>query len=66
MVRIVDERILSDSKRIIEAYGLSTDTKPTSKVANGSFFCEVNTGDVYAFDETSSEWNKVMALGGGS
>ena len=50
-----------------EYAGLSTDTpKPTEAVATGSLFLEVDTGDVYAYDEHGEEWNKVCALGGGS
>ena len=50
-----------------EFSGLSTDTpKPTDTVATGSLFLEVDTGDVYAYDETNEEWNKVCALGGDS
>lgn len=47
-----------------ELAGLSTDTKPTEKISTGSLFLEVDTGDVFAFDEASSEWKKVCALGG--
>lgn len=51
-----------------EAYkefaGLSTDTKPTENVTTGSLFLEVDTGDVYAYDEAGGEWNKIASLGG--
>ena len=50
-----------------EYAGLSTDTKPTEDVTTGSLFLEVDTGDVYAYDETDSgEWNKIASLGGGN
>ena len=42
-----------------EYAGLSTDTKPTEGVATGSVFLEVDTTDVYLYDEASEEWNKV-------
>ena len=49
-----------------EFYGLSTDTKPTdtltasgAKIVNGSIFVEVDTGDLYLYDEENSEWNKI-------
>lgn len=41
-----------------EWYGTSDETKPTDRVATGSKFTEVDTGDVYRFDETSGTWYK--------
>lgn len=38
----------------IEAFGLSTDTKPTN-AATGSKFTEVDTGKIYLFD-SESDW----------
>lgn len=35
--------------------GLSSDTKPTD-CPNGSTFLEMNTGKVFAFDETGKQW----------
>lgn len=52
MVRIVEEKIIDKNKRYIEAYGLSTDTKPTELLITGSVFIEVNTGSAYFWDET--------------
>lgn len=50
-----------------EYAGLSTDSKPKERVMTGSLFLEVDTGDVYAFDETSTgTWGKIAALGGDS
>ena len=37
-------------------YGLSTDTKPTEGVGNGSAFIEMDTSKVYFFDAGNSEW----------
>lgn len=37
-------------------YGLSTDTKPTDGVGNGSAFLEMDTSKVYFFDAGNSEW----------
>lgn len=31
-------------------YGLSTDSKPTTGVGNGSIFIEINTGKAYFFN----------------
>ena len=65
MVRITVHQQLTENKSYIEAAGLSTDTKPAAGIATGSLFLEVNTGDVYAFDETDvGEWNKIASLGG--
>lgn len=67
MVRVIVDRLLTGGRHYIEAAGLSTDSKPTANAATGSLFLEVDTGDVYAYDETSSgTWNKIAALGGGS
>ena len=37
-------------------YGLSTDSKPTEGVGNGSAFIEMDTSKVYFFDAENSEW----------
>ena len=68
MVRITKARdVVTGRKMYIEYAGLSTDTKPTdAHIATGSLFLEVNTGDVYAYDEAGTTWNKICALGGGS
>lgn len=46
-----------------ELRGLSTDTKPTTingyKIGNGSVFIEIDTQDVYIFNETTQEWTGV-------
>lgn len=36
--------------------GLSTDTKPTANIPNGSRFLEMDTGKVYMFDQTNLTW----------
>ena len=62
MVRNIVEKTFVGSKKYIETFGLSTDDKPTAGIVTGSKFTEVNTGDVYLFDETSSgTWTKVAA-----
>lgn len=38
--------------------GLSIDTKPSGTGLNGSIFYEIDTGDVYIYDETNSLWRK--------
>lgn len=67
MVRTIKWEYLLDNsgKKYCELSGLSTDEKPTGgELATGSLFLEVNTGDVYAYDEDGTEWNKVASLGG--
>ena len=46
-------------KYLVEVACLSTDTKPTDDVVTGSLAMEVDTGDIYAFDEVSEDWNKI-------
>lgn len=41
-----------------EYYGLSTDEKPISNNLNGSFFYEIDSGDLYVYDEEGSSWIK--------
>lgn len=41
----------------VEGSCLSSDIKPTD-VANGSTLIEMDTGDVYQFDEENSSWLK--------
>lgn len=49
--------------QVREFYGISTDTKPGSSfqgepVPNGSLFFEMDTGDVYLYNEAASAWVK--------
>ena len=43
--------------------GLSTDTKPTTGVANGSVFIEMDTSKVYMFNAASGEWVEIGGSG---
>ena len=47
------------SKNRVEGECLSTDTKPTTDIANGSILIEMDTGDIYMFNETAGAWIKV-------
>lgn len=49
----------SAGKVLIEAACLSTDSKPTTGIANGSLCLEMDTGKIYAFNETASAWVEV-------
>ena len=44
--------------------GLSTDSKPTD-AGNGAEFREIDTGDIYYFNEAGSTWVKWTGSGGG-
>lgn len=65
LVRIITRKLQNDDVNYVELAGLSTDDKPLI-YATGSLFLEVDTGDVYAYDEEGGEWNKIAELGGGS
>lgn len=39
-------------------YGLSTDTKPTEDVENGTSFIEIDTSKIYFFDAEAQTWNE--------
>lgn len=62
MIRAIIVQAHTETKDYVEYFGLSTDTKPTSGIVTGSKFTEVDTGDVYLFDETGNgTWTKVKA-----
>lgn len=49
--------------QIVELRGLSTDTKPTEiggiKVGNGSIFVEIDTGNIFLYDQENEEWKAI-------
>lgn len=49
-------------KALIEWYGLSTEDKPEVGIAMGSLAFEVDTGKIYAYNETAEEWVEEMSL----
>lgn len=60
MVRIIEQRTIEGNNNYIIAAGKHTDSKPVGGLITGSLFLEVDTGDVYAYDESSSgTWNKI-------
>ena len=63
MIRSISERIVADGM-LMEAYGLSSDTKPTDGLVTGSKFIEVDTGIEYLFDEDSGTWTAMNAGNG--
>ena len=42
-----------------EYRGLSTDTKPTENITNGSVFVEIDTGKLYMYDLDNELWKEV-------
>lgn len=54
-----------DNNVLIDAACLSTDTKPTTGIANGSKCIEMDTGKTFMFNEEDSEWEELPSSGGG-
>ena len=62
MIRKLVDRYFSEDDKYVEMFGLSTDEKPKDNLVTGSKFTEVDTGDVYLFDEEGNgTWTKVSA-----
>ena len=61
MIRTLVDRMFNEDDHYKEMFGLSTDTKPTDGLITGCKFTEVDTGDVYLFDEIAETWAKVSA-----
>lgn len=38
--------------------GLTTDTKPVTGVENGTVILEIDSGDVFFFDQENAQWVK--------
>ena len=52
-----EDQMVSIVNSIMTKYvGLSTDTKPTEEIDNGSSFYEMDTGATYYFDADSETW----------
>lgn len=66
--KIEKSKIEEVNKFLVELRGLSTDNKPTvletgANIENGSVFIEIDTGDVYLYDEKGTEWDPVVEAG---
>lgn len=64
LYKIENTHIKPDADYIsVEFRGLAQDEKPTEyngkKIANGSSFVEIDTGNVYLYDIESEEWKEV-------
>lgn len=54
MITEINHKIMPDGKRYSQFVGISTDTKPTTGVSNGSSFYEMDTGFTSYYDATES------------
>lgn len=50
---------------IANLFGSSLDDKPMTGYANGTTFVEVDTGDIYLWDEDNEMWTSISGGGGG-
>ena len=55
-MRITEQTPVSDEISIVTIYGTSSETKPTTGIAFGSVFIEVDTGKAFLFNEANSTW----------
>ena len=46
-------------KKGVELRGLSTDTKPTEGIENGSIFIEIDTGKFFMYDGENQQWKEI-------
>ena len=56
MFTTIKAHYAGNEKSYVEAACLSTDTKPTDGIANGSVCLEMNTGKVFVFNEAGGVW----------
>jgi len=61
MITVTKDPTYASHKPGLELVGLSTDEKPTDTVngvpvTNGSTFIEMDTGNLYWFDQAAGEW----------
>jgi len=59
-MRLLHEEYV-EGRRYVEYAGLYDETKPSDNICTGSIFTEVDTGDVYLYDE-ASDWTKQFSL----
>lgn len=58
MVTVINLKRIVNGKELVDIACLSTDTKSTM-YCNGSMCLEMDTGKIYAFNETASTWVEV-------
>lgn len=56
MFTVTKGTLFDDTNSLIEAVCLSTDSKPTDGIANGSMCLEMDTGKIYAYNEAGTVW----------
>lgn len=56
MITKTIEKAYSAGKTYIEGRCLSSDSKPTTGIANGSLLLEMDTATMYMFDEAGQTW----------
>lgn len=59
MFTTVKAHYAGNEKSYIEGACLSTDSKPTDGIANGSLCLEMDSGKIYAFNEAGSAWVEI-------
>ena len=57
MVTVREVKMIRNGKEVIEGSCLSTDAKPTM-YGNGSILKEMDTSNLYMFDEENSIWRE--------
>ena len=55
-MRINVTTVYADGKKQVEIFGTSSESKPTSGLAMGSVFVEVDMGKAFLFNEANSTW----------
>ena len=58
-MKIIKKTVLGDGTYLVEAAGLSTDTKPSRNISTGSTAMEADTGKGYMYEETSDTWYQI-------
>ena len=54
----IGTNIKDENSSILEIIGLSTDTKPTDNISNGSIFIEMDTSKIYFYDLQNKQWRE--------
>ena len=61
MIRTIVDKPFTEALHYVEMAGRTSDSKPTTGIITGSKFLEVETGNVYAFEEDGGNWYKIVA-----
>lgn len=56
MITFTKHHPTTERKAYKEGFCLSTDTKPTEDLVNGSILVEIDTGKVFFFNEAGAVW----------